>query len=150
MRRLSTGFILPRLISIPLVYVNDDVLYMIFILWTVPLVHLIVVAKTHLSLIFIPEQCLSYHVTARIGLLPLDLSTYLSQHISHHAVPNNRCSFLIHIKQKQTTHKVIDLLAQLYIHRLLVIIIKYKLYIILFFIFNNKLTLITHIISLPH
>ena len=108
---------------------------------------MVVVAKTHLLLIFIPEQCLSSHVTARFGLLSPDLSTDLSLSIPFASA--QRQMFIYNSYKAKTNNTQGDLLAHLYIHGLLIVINKYKLYIILFYIFNTTLTLIIYIISLP-
>ena len=85
----------------------------------VPLVHLVIVAKTHLSLIFIPEQC---HVIAKIGILSPDLSTYLSLSTPFTSA---KCQMFICNSYKAKTNNIQgDLLDHLYIHMLLIVIIN--------------------------
>ena len=121
---------------------------MIFVHLIVPLIHLVVVVKTHLLLIFIPEQCLSSYVTARFSLLSPDLSTDFSPSTPFTSA---QCQMLTFNPYKAKTNNTQgDLLAHLYIHRLFNVIIKFKLCIILLYILNNTLTLIIRIISLLH
>ena len=150
MRCLSRKFTLPRLINIPCICVNDDALCVIFGHWIVSLVHLVVVAKTHLSFpshnwLFV-KHCLSPPAIVRFDLLSSILSIDLSStHIS--PLLNVRCSFTIHTTQNNTQ---CDLLPHFYSNRLLIIVIGYKLYIISLYIYNNILNLIMRILSIQY